>query len=164
MSGPRARARLVEALVAVLLPGDGDFPSGAEAGVQGKLAERLLETSGADGLERVIAGLAGLAGLAEAAEGGTELVRAFEQAEPALFGEVRNIAYLTYYESPFVQEAIRALGFAYNAAPLPKGYGVGRFDETTDRPRHGRGHYVKTNEVRRVDLSGLDLEVLRHGH
>jgi hypothetical protein len=154
MSGPRERARLVEALVAVLLPGDGDFPSGAEAGVQGKLAERLLETSGATGLE----------GLAEAGEAGPDMVRAFEQAEPALFGEVRNIAYLTYYESPFVQEAIRALGFAYNAAPLPKGYGAGRFDEATDRPTHGRGHYVKTSEVQRVDLSGLDLEELRHGH
>ncbi|MEZ5857618.1 MAG: hypothetical protein R3D28_01190 [Geminicoccaceae bacterium] len=161
MSGPRERARLVEALVAVLLPGDGDFPSGAEAGVQGKLAERLLATSGADGLERVITGLAGLA---EAGEAGPDMVRAFERAEPALFGAVRKIAYLTYYESPFVQEAIRALGFAYNAAPLPKGYGVGRFDEATDRPTHGRGRYVKTNEVRRVDLSGLDLEELRHGH
>lgn len=161
MSGPRARARVVEALVGVLLPGDGDFPSGTEAGVQAKLAERLLLTSAAAGLERLIAGLGGLAEM-PAADAGAEMVRTFEQAEPVLFGEVRNIAYLTYYESPFVQEAIRALGFAYNAAPLPKGYGVGRFDEATDRPTHGRGHYVKTSEVRRVDLSGLDLEELHH--
>ncbi len=161
MSDAGGRAAILEALVAVLLPGDADFPSAASVGVQGKLAERILATSGADALERVITGLAGLA---EAGETGADMVRAFEQAEPALFGSVRNITFITYYESPFVQEAIRGLGFAYNATPLPRGYGVGRFDEATDRPTHGRGHYVKTEEVRRVDLSGLDLEGLRHGH
>ena len=39
------------------------------------------------------------------------------------------------------------MGFTYNAAPLPKGYAVGRFDPATDTPRHGRGHYVPTEEV-----------------
>ena len=161
MSDAGGRAAVLEALVDVLLPGDADFPSAATVGVQGKLAERILATSGAAGLERL---LTALAGLAEAGEAGADRVRAFEQAEPTLFAAVRSITFLTYYESPFVQEAIRGLGFAYNATPLPKGYGIGRFDEATDRPTHGRGHYVKTSEVQRVDLSGLDIEELRHGH
>ncbi len=162
MSGARARARLVEALVTALLPGDRDFPSGAEAGVQGKLAERLIETSEAAAVDRM---LARIGGLAEASPGdpAAAIVRAFEAAEPALFGTVRRITYLAYYESPFVQEAIRSLGFDYNATPLPEGYGVGRFDEASDRPTHGRGHYVRTSEVRRVDMSGLDLGAPRHG-
>lgn len=161
MSEVRARARLIEALVTALLPGDRDFPSGAEAGVQGKLAERLIETSGAAAVDRVIGGIGGLV-QAPPGESAAAIVRAFEAAEPALFGAVQRIAYLAYYESPFVQEAIRSLGFAYNATPLPRGYGVGRFDEASDRPTHGRGHYVRTDEVRRVDLAGLDLGEPRH--
>ena len=41
--------------------------------------------------------------------------------------------------------------------PLPKGYDTGRFDPARDTPTHGRGHYVKTEDVKRVDLSGLDF-------
>jgi hypothetical protein len=74
-----------------------------------------------------------------------------------------QICFTAYYESPFVHEAIRSLGFAYNATPLPKGYGLKRFDPETDAPRHGRGYYVPTEAVGRVDLSGLDIKELRHG-
>ena len=65
--------------------------------------------------------------------------------------------YLTYYQTPAVQDAIRALGFAYNATPLPAGYAVGQFDAERDTPRHGRGRFLATDEVRRVDLSQLDF-------
>ena len=158
MSGPRCRARIVEALVTVLLPGDELFPSGAEAGVQTKLVERLADLEGEAALDRVIEAVAELAATAE--EQRRAVVEAFEAGEPALFGRVRDLAYLAYYENPFVQDAIRSLGFSYNATPLPKGYGLRRFDLTNDRPTHGRGHYVPTEAVRRVDLSGLDIEEL----
>jgi hypothetical protein len=46
---------------------------------------------------------------------------------------------------------------------LPEGYAVGRFDPATDTPRHGRGGYVHTDEVRRVDLSQLDFLGGSHG-
>jgi hypothetical protein len=42
--------------------------------------------------------------------------------------------------------------------PHIKGYPVRRFDLARDTPRHGRGRYTKTADVRRVDISGLDLE------
>ena len=61
-----------------------------------------------------------------------------------------------------MQAAIRSLGFVYNATPLPAGYPVGSFDADRDRPRHGRGRYLATAEVRRVDLGRLDF-VVRHG-
>ena len=67
------------------------------------------------------------------------------------------MAYLTYYEQPAVRAAIRALGLPYNETPQPAGYAVGRFDPERDRPRHGRGSFVATGEVRRVDLGGLDF-------
>ena len=162
MSEPRKRAAVLAALVEVLLPGDALFPSAAEVGVQAKLAERLADQRGEVASERMIKALSGLIDAAPGAER-QRLVAAFETAEPALFATIRTICFTAYYESPFVQEAIRSLGFAYNAAPLPKGYGQRRFDPATDRPTHGRGHYVPTDQVRRVDLSGLDIRELHHG-
>lgn len=155
-------ARILQALVQAMLPGDDDFPSGAAVGVQGKLADRLFDQEGEKTLEAV---LDALAGLADAGPGEPQraIVAGFEADQPQLFALVRSVAYVSYYEGPFVQEAIRSLGFAYNPAPLPKGYGVRRFDVATDRPSHGRGHYVPTDQVKRVDLSGLDIQELRHG-
>lgn len=162
MKAPSQRAMTLESLVAVMLPGDDDFPSGAAVGVQGKLADRLFDQAAEKTLDAV---LGALAGLADAAPGEPQraIVAGFEADQPQLFALVRSIAYVSYYESPFVQEAIRSLGFAYNAAPLPKGYGIRRFDMAKDRPTHGRGHYVPTDQVKRVDLSGLDIQELRHG-
>jgi hypothetical protein len=162
MSEPRKRAAVLAALVEVLLPGDALFASATEVGVQAKLADRLADQSGEAALDRLIKALSGLAEAAPGAER-HRLVAAFEAGEPALFATVRAICFTAYYESPFVQEAIRSLGFAYNAAPLPKGYGLKRFDPATDKPTHGRGRYVPTDEVRRVDLSCLDIRELRHG-
>lgn len=159
MSDPRERAAVLAALVEVLLPGDASFPDAAQVGVQGKLAERLIDHSGSAALDRLLDAMAGLGDAADR----EEVVKAFEAAEPQLFATVRAICFTAYYESPFVHEAIRALGFAYNATPLPKGYGLKRFDPETDAPRHGRGHYVPTDAVTRVDLSGLDIAELRHG-
>lgn len=161
MSAPRERAAVLERLVAVLLPGDTVFPSAAAVGVQGKLVERLLDTDGAGALDTMLQELAVLSDTAPG-EAQRAIVETFEREQPALFASVRAITFIAYYESPFVQEAIRSLGFAYNATPLPKGYGVGRFDEDRDRPSHGRGHYVPTDQVARVDLSGLDVAELRH--
>jgi hypothetical protein len=162
MNGPRERAAVLETLAAVLLPGDALFPGGASVGVQGRLAERLCDLEGERALDAVIEAVGGLA---EASPGDArrDIVLAFETAAPALFATVRMIAFTAYYESPLVQEAICALGFAYNATPLPKGYGIRRFDLERDRPTHGRGHYVPTDQVKRVDLGGLDLEEPRHG-
>jgi hypothetical protein len=159
MIDPKERAAVLAALVEVLLPGDADFPGGANVGVQAKLAERLIDHAGAAALEQVLDGMAAFDEKADR----EAVVRAFEAAEPALFATVRAICFTAYYESPFVHEAIRSLGFAYNATPLPKGYGLKRFDPETDAPRHGRGYYVPTEAVGRVDLSGLDIKELRHG-
>ena len=86
-----------------------------------------------------------------------DVVRRLEATEPALFGWVRDAAYVVYYENPFVAEVINARGHVYELRPHLKGYPVPRFDLARDTPRHGRGRYTPPDQVRRVDTSALDL-------
>ncbi len=156
---PKAAAGLLADLVDVLLPGDDTWPSGGAVGVQALLGLRLLEQKGKREFARVAEALlaAGgpLAGYDDAAR--VAVVERFEASEPALFGWLRDAAYVTYYENPFVAEVINAKGHTYELRPHTKGYAVPRFDLTRDTPQHGRGRYVPTAAVRRVDTSGLDL-------
>jgi hypothetical protein len=96
-------------------------------------------------------------------DGGRSVLARLERGLPDYFLQIRNIVYLSYYESPAVHEAIRAMGFTYNSIPLPSGYEVGRFDPATDLPGHQRGRFVATADVQRVDLSKLDLLGGGHG-
>jgi hypothetical protein len=88
-------------------------------------------------------------------------VRAFEAADPVLFGRARDITYMAYYESPFVAAAINAKGHLYELRPHAKGYPMAPFDLDRDRPRHRRGGYVPTGAVSPVDTSGLELDTVR---
>jgi hypothetical protein len=159
MGEAKALAAELAALVDVLVPGDDAFPPASAVGVQAKLADRLALMQG-DGAVQALADAltaAGgpLHGLDNEARAGVLARVARERPDDFLL--VRNIVYLSYYESPAVHEAIRAMGFTYHATPLPIGYDVGRFDAASDTPRHGRGAFVRTEEVRRVDLSKLDF-------
>lgn len=132
-------------LADVLLPGDGRFPP-ASATAMAPLFAARLHAAGPGTAARV---LAAVAPPTEAS------VARLEAAEPALFDTLRRIAFVTYYEQPAVIAAIRALGMPYNDAPLPAGYAPEPFDPATDAPRHQRGHWLQTGEVRPVDLSPL---------
>ncbi|MDH3662428.1 MAG: hypothetical protein OEU92_20760 [Alphaproteobacteria bacterium] len=141
-------------LVDLMLPGDDLFPAASAVGVHGLLRRRLQEIGG----EAALSILTNASG-----QGGINALADLEHEKPELFTKLRSVVFLTYYEMPEVQEAIRSLGHRYNAEPLPKGYAMGRFDPTRDAPAHGRGHYVKTEDVKRLDLSGLDFLGERHG-
>jgi hypothetical protein len=158
--GPAGAATLIADFVDVLIPGEKLWPSASAVGVQGHLALRLMEERGKNALPTLVKAIeaAGgpLAGLDEAAR--VAVVQRFEEAEPDLFGWVRDAAYIAYYENPFVAEAIVLTGHPYELRPHIKGYPVQRFDLARDTPRHGRGRYTKTADVRRADISGLDLE------
>ena len=145
-AGPPA---FLAALLGVLLPGDGLFPPAAALGRAGLVAGRLGELGGPAALDRLAAALP--------PDPQPAAIARLEREQPALFELVVKVAYLSYYEQPAVQAAIRALGFPYNATPLPAGYAVGGFDAERDPPRHGRGRYVATVDVRRVDLGALDF-------
>ena len=89
-------------------------------------------------------------------------MRRFEADHPEQFETLRMIAYLSYYESPAVVRAVRSLGHVYNDAPQPAGYTMAPFDENDplQAPAHRRGHYVKTEDVARLDLIPLPSDPL----
>ena len=150
-------AALLRDLVDVLVPGDGPWPTASLVGVHGVLAMRLLEVrgqGGADELERALLACGGPFAPLDGA-GRIEVVRRFEAADPAFFKLVRNATYIAYYESPAVVRAVQGLGQPYQAMPGAKGYPLPAFDLEHDRPRHGRGHYTRTEDVRPLDLSVL---------
>ena len=152
-------ARLLADLADVLIPGTGRWPSASQAGVHGVLAARLLEVRGPRGIDEVAAAIQHCGGpLADrSAADRVAIVARFEAEDAALFALVRTAAYLAYYESPAIVGVIAALGHAYRAMPHAGGYPVPPFDSERDRPRHGRGRWIATAEVRRVDLSCLDF-------
>src|SRR5689334_2665300 len=128
-------AFLLRDLVDVLIPGDGPWPAASVVGVQGVLAMRLLEIrgqGGADEVEQALLACGGPLASLDAMER-VEVVRRFEQADPALFKLVRNAAYLAYYENPAVVRAVQGLGQPYQAMPAAKGYPLPAFDLEDDR-------------------------------
>lgn len=147
--------RAVLAVMDALLPGGRGFPKASDTAMGAMLIERLRRAS-KELLERVAAALG--AGSFADADSRDAAVARLEAAEPRLFRDVRKLAYLTYYEQPAVIEAIHALGIRYNDAPLPEGYPPEPFEPGRDGPRHQRGRWVRTDEVRRVDMSRLNLE------
>lgn len=153
-------ARLLADLADLLLPGEGDWPSGATIGVQSTLAIRLVEERGEADLTRLAQAILRAGGpfADHPEERRIAIVQALEAAEPELFGWVRDAAYFAYYESPYVVAVINAQGHPYRLRPHVKGYPLPRFDPARDTPRHGRGRYLPTEAVRRVDISRLELD------
>lgn len=143
-------------LLDCMLPGGAGFPSARGTGMTGLLAHRLRQADPAlPG--RLLAAVAALGAMPRDPVAWIEATARIETLEPKLFSEVRKYAYLTYYEQPAVIDAIRALGFRYNASPLPDGYPEETFDPLRDAPQHARGRWIDTGDVRPVDLAGLDL-------
>ena len=163
-TGPAAMAAMLRELVDVLLPGDGRFPAASDTGTHGMVADRLVAQSGEaalDDLAQTIEACGGPLGSLGATER-QGVVRRFETKHPEQFETLRMIAYLAYYESPAVVRAIRALGHVYNDAPQPAGYAMAPFDEgdPLQAPAHRRGHYVRTEDVARLDLAALPADPL----
>ncbi len=147
------------ALVDTLLPGGAGFPSAVSVGAHGLVAGRLRQRLGVDGLARLaetLVSCGGPIGDKSTAER-QAIVARFAEEHAGLFGDVRMAAYLSYYENPAVVDAVRGLGRAYNDAPQPAGYVLPAFDgaDALQAPTHGRGHYVATKDVQRVELGAL---------
>jgi len=151
---PAEEARLLTALVDALVPGDGRFPAASAVGVQAVLAGRLRDSLGPKAPSHLATLLQAAAGAGRDFEAAA---RAVEQREPALFAAVLAATYLAYYESPAVVRLLRELGHDYNDAPQPMGYAMEPFDPQRDAPRHRRGRFVATDEVRPVDPVALDF-------
>jgi hypothetical protein len=144
-------------LLNALLPGGSGFPPARELGMTEALAVRLGQIE-IDPIAAFATFLESHGGVPLDATSWHNIVLRFEAVEPGLFGELRKYSYLTYYEQPAAIDAIRALGFRYNYAPLPEGYPDEPFTPDCDAPRHRRGRWISTTDMRRVDLTGLGLE------
>ena len=158
-------ALMLRDLVDVLIPGEGNWPSGSLAGVHGMLGMRLLEELGETALTDLEQSLKDCGGplekLDEAAR--IDVVARLETTMPKLFTLVRTASYFAYYESPAVLPQIRSLGQPYDPVPILQGYQLEPFDRQRDRPRHNRGSYIPTDQVQPVDIAGLDHLGERHG-
>ena len=144
-------------LAEALLPGGAGFPAFSATPAGPLLLARLGDTDHA----ALLAALAARGPLPDGPAAWTEAASRLEAIEPALFTILRRTFYLAYYEQPPAIAAIRALGHPYNDAPLPEGYPTDPFDPASDTPRHGRGRWTATDQVRQVDTAALDLEALR---
>jgi hypothetical protein len=80
-------------------------------------------------------------------------VRALEEGDPELFALLRTTLYYSYYQSPLVVRAVRALGWSYNDAPQPNGYPLVPFDPTpgANLPAAPRGSYKPTAAISRIE-------------
>jgi hypothetical protein len=162
------RATLAAALDA-LLPPTGSFPPPSATGLIDDFILRRVpatsETGGdlpypridSDGLRATVAALATLVG---DLDGMPEALAAFEREQPAEFTALWRLAVYGYYSRPETIAAIqRDLAPQYHGAPLPLGYAhaMAAWDasDPLQMPANPRGHYLRTEDVRRVDLSGI---------
>ena len=156
---PTELAALFAALADELIPGDDAWPSASSIGVQGIMLLRFAEEQGEKDVQRLASALlsagAPFAGKSEAER--RAIVERLEQSETDLFDRLRAAAVFAYYESPIIAEAIRQLGHPYLMSPHKTGYPRQRFDMTRDKPAHKRGAYIPTDQVKRIDISTLDL-------
>ncbi len=161
---PTESAELMAAMCDALLPGDGDFPRASVTGIQAVVASRLRERYGGVIFENLAQDLA-VEGRGFVELSDDERVGALERLEaekPEFFGYVLSAAYLAYYATPPVIEAIRLDGHVYNDAPQPLGYELTPFSFTpgVDLPMVPRGSFKWTMKMERIDLSSLaDLDL-----
>jgi len=162
------RATLAAALDA-LLPPTGSFPLPSDTGLIDDFIFRRVPATGAsgeqvpwprldsDGLRAVLATIAMLNGDLNDM---TATLAALEQERPADFTALWRLAVYGYYSRPETIAAIqRDLAQHYHGAPLPLGYAhaMAAWDASDpfQMPTTPRGTYIRTEDVRRVDLSGI---------
>ncbi len=157
---PPAVAATLAAFIDVLLPGDDAFPPASAVGAHGLVADRVRNLLGGEALADFVALLDdGQPFLDRPPHERVEVVRRLERSVPEHFDVFRTVAYYAYYQNPVVIAAIRVLGHDYNDAPQPRGYVLPPFDPTpgVDVPIAPRGWYKRTEDVARLDVSGLSV-------
>ena len=159
-----AEPRALAALIDTLLPGSERYPSASAAGCLELIERRGREAFGRRFWRQVGEATGDLGPLDAAAR--TEAVRVFEASRPALFAQLLQAVYLSYYEAPSVAAAIATAHEGYHTRLQPEGHALSPFDpdHPLERPGHARGGYIPTDAVARVERPALpdmapDLEV-----
>lgn len=157
---PVPLATLFANFVDVLIPGDSDWPSASAVGVQGSLLSRVVDQWGEEKPHLIAEALiaAGAPFAHHDTFGRKTIVEKFEAVQPEEFAELLIAVTLAYYDNAIVADAIRACGRPYQLRPHLTGYPSRQFDSERDAPKHGRGGYLRTGDVRPVDTSRLEHE------
>ena len=147
-----------------LLPGEGNYPRASLTGTQAVVANRLRERYGGVIFENLAQDLTveGRGFVALEDDGQVAVLQKLEAEKPEFFGYLLSAAYLAYYATPPVIEAIRLDGHIYNDAPQPLGYELKPFGFTpgVDLPLVPRGSFKWTFAMERIDISSLaDLDL-----
>ncbi len=87
-----------------------------------------------------------------------ETLKQIETEDETFFTQLRNLVYYGYYSRPAVTLAIQEnlpAGRDYHGPPQPYGYirTIEKWDESMYS--HGRGSYIKTEDVERIDLGQI---------
>lgn len=149
----------------IIPPGEG-FPAPSEVDVVDFIG-RYVAPSGEEPLHYPFAGeddfKAAVDGLGEEfvsadSAGRVETLERVEKEDEKFFTQLRNLVYYGYYSRPEVTIAIQKnvpAGRDYHGPPQPYGYirTIERWDESLYE--HGRGSYIKTEDVERIDLGKI---------
>jgi hypothetical protein len=164
-----AQAAVINAVADTLIPPGRGFPAPSEVDVVDFFG-RYLAPSGTRAVHYPFAAedefKAKLDGLGEAFANAGEAGRAdalgrLERDDEEFFGQLRSLAYYGYYSMTEVTLAIRKnipAGKDYHGPPQPYGYldTTEPWDDATLSTRGGTADHIATEDVRRVDLSGID--------
>lgn len=161
---PIESAALMAAICDRLLPGEGNYPAASTTGTQAVVANRLRERYGTTIFAQLAEDLScdGRSFLGCTEDEQTVALQQLEAAKPEFFGYLLMAAYLAYYASPPVIEAIRLDGHIYNDAPQPLGYELTPFGFVPGRdlPLEPKGSFKWTFMMERIDISSLtDLDL-----
>ncbi len=160
----RQTAILNAAADEIVPPGEG-FPAPSEVGVVDFIG-RYTAPSGEkaihyplveeDDFKAAIDGLLGEEFLSADSAGRVEILKRIESEDETFFAQLRGLVFYGYYSRPEVTLAIQKnvpAGRDYHGPPQPYGYirTIERWDHSLYE--HGRGSYIKTEDVERIDLS-----------
>ena len=128
-------------LVTAMIPGGEGYPPAGEAQVV-EFLEARSSSEDREWLTDVASRFDG-----NTTNSATDALTKLEADEPTLFAPLLQFVYHGYYSSPRVLAAMTDRGYAYHGAPQPLGYVT---DPDLLPPPAGRGSYIPTSEVTRV--------------
>ncbi len=170
MTGKRWELSTVERetlgnILDLLLPPAGSFPLPSDTGIIDEFFLKRIQPASEKRAAYPGLDADGLKAILDRFSAGVDLgaLRSFEREQPREFGALWSLAVYGYYSRQETIDAIqRDLTPGYHGAPLPEGYAhiiePWDPDDPLQFPRQASGTYIRTEDVRRVDLSMLDLD------
>lgn len=162
------QAAVINAVADTLIPPGNGFPAPSEVDIVDFFG-RYLAPSGTRAVHYPFAAedefKASLDGLGQAfvdsdEAGRTERISTLQTEDATFFGQLRSLTYYGYYATTEATLAIRKnipAGKDYHGPPQPYGYldTVEPWDDATLATRGGAADHIATEDVTRVDLSGI---------